>query len=78
MASLADAVAGEFRQSGTRCHVAIVRAQLVGTEIADEFEQMLSDGTAATALSRGLRKLGYQLSDFTITRHRRGDCACGR
>lgn len=84
MSKLAEAVAAE-RASRRRseCQVGVLLKQLaatkVGREIAADLDVILANGDiSAPEISRGLKRLGHELSPSPVARHRRGDCVCPR
>ena len=43
-----------------------------------ELTAAIERGIPSSAISKVLRKWGYNVSDGTLARHRRGLCGCGR
>ena len=70
------------RKPGYPCGVATTSHRLRTndrTTLADLLEEGIEDpDIQATALARALKARGVDLPDFTISRHRRGDCSCAR
>lgn len=67
----------------SRCTVAAVTEQITDPELRDEWLALLvekrPDGkyeAQASELARAMTARGLRISQDTITRHRRGDCAC--
>jgi hypothetical protein len=78
MSDLAAAIAANAKKKGTRCTVRTLLDNLPVGERADLQAALDNPIVAASAISRGLASVGYEVGQHVITRHRRGDCLCGR
>lgn len=65
------------RRRGSKCSVPGAIAKLP-TAKRRMLEAALESDLTATAISEWLRGLGVELSEWTVNRHRRGGCRCGR
>jgi HJR/Mrr/RecB family endonuclease len=72
-----DLVKAESQKPGTECRVATILRALDKAERA-ELVEALQSSFAAAAIARALTKMGHDCGPTTITRHRRGDCVCGK
>ena len=72
--SLLTEAQGLIRKPGFACGVAAFRD--AHPDLAAEFDEAVSAPIQASAVSEALRRRGFELSAFTINRHRRSDCAC--
>ena len=72
-----DLVKAEAQKPGTECRIATILRSLDKTEKA-ELEAALQSHFAAAAIARALTKIGHECGPTTITRHRRGECICGK
>lgn len=76
---LLDEIAKESRPAQTVCTVALVLSDLAAPE-RTELEAALADPVTYThtAITRVLRRRGYDMHDKRIANHRKGACACAR
>lgn len=66
------------RFPGTRCTVLMVLAAMDAAD-ADDLRQALADPTLTSpAIATVLGRRGHQITQSSVARHRRGDCACHR
>lgn len=72
-----DIVKQESQRPGTECRVATVLKELDKAERA-ELEAAIAGHFAAAAIARALTKIGHECGPTSITRHRRGECICGK
>lgn len=64
------------RTKGPRCSLA---NPALSKEDKAKLEAALADPTITNlAIARWLESRGLEISTFPVTRHRRGDCRCGR
>lgn len=76
--SLFSDIMSSGASSGPRCGVTRI-SEVLTDEDRQALEAALSNVQLTHAqISRGLRTNGYTVSAGTISRHRAGDCACGR
>lgn len=68
--------AANNRRTGPACAVATVLGSLE-VDDAEDLRKALAGHYTGSAIGRALRDRGYAVSDYTINRHRRGDCTCG-
>lgn len=65
---------------GPLCSVRMIMAQIAQDDevLSKEVQEALAQDTMyqASAISRELKRRGYDLSGSTISRHRRGQCSC--
>lgn len=78
MGKLSDLIVAENRATGPRCTVAIALATLPRDVVADLRAAMADAAVTSSGISRALAKLGHSLSPYTLQRHRRGECGCGK
>ncbi len=76
---LLDDIAKESRPAPVSCSVALVLADLADPERA-ELEAALADQVAYThtAITRVLKRRGYDMHDKRVAAHRKGACVCAR
>lgn len=72
-----DLVKAESQKPGTECRVASILRSLEKAEKA-ELSAALEGHFAAAAIARALTKMGHDCGPTSITRHRRGECICGK
>ena len=72
-----DLVKQESQKPGTECRVATI---LDGLDKAErtELQAALVGHFSAAAIARALTKMGHEIGPTSVTRHRRGDCLCGK
>lgn len=76
--SFAERARAQARRAGAVCTVSIVLSSMEPGYRA-EVEEALADPTIqGTAISRVLAQDSFKVSGLTISRHRRGDCVCGK
>lgn len=76
--SLLEDILGSGATSGPRCGISRA-TETLSSEDRQALEAALGNHNLTHAqISRGLRANGYAVSAGTISRHRAGDCACGR
>jgi hypothetical protein len=62
---------------GTVCGVAKMY-EVLPDDDANALKQAIANPLIkATAIARALKARGYQITDGTVTRHRRQECVCG-
>lgn len=76
--SLLDAVKAETQRPGGRCTVARLADKLPADVLADLNRVLADVDIPATAIARGLGRLGFECGHFALQRHRRGSCGCPR
>ena len=69
---LAEAARARGGSPGPRCTVAVM-LETLGDELAEAVDD---ESIPATAVEDEMRDRGYDLSEFSIRRHRRGRCRC--
>ena len=77
MGKLKAAVEASHIKPGTACSV----GRLIGSLDNDESVELvdiLKGPDAAAAIARGLRSLGHEIKEGSISRHRRTECDCSR
>lgn len=76
---LLDDIASESRPTPTVCSVAVVLADMDPKD-RNDLEAALADQVTYThtAITRVLRRRGYDMHDKRVANHRRGQCACAR
>jgi anti-sigma factor RsiW len=76
---LLDEIAEESRPPAPRCLVAAVLDDLPPDERGD-LEAALADHVAYahTAITRVLKRRGYEMHEKRVAAHRKGSCACAR
>lgn len=72
-----DLVKQESQRPGTECRVWTILASLDKAEQV-ELETALNSHFSAAAIARALVKMGQECGPTSITRHRRGECLCGK
>lgn len=78
MTSLEDALADlPERTPGPSCSAGKALAAMPSEDRAT-YERAVAAGRSFTILEVALRKLGYDVSSFTLGRHHRGSCKCPR
>ncbi len=65
----------ELQRAGTKCTVEVIRGKMTVAD-RDDFDGHLTAGTPAAAIARALKVDGFSVSQGSVQRHRRGDCAC--
>ena len=76
---LLDEIAEESRPPAPACSMALVLADLPDAE-RTELEAALADPAAYThsAITRVLKRRGYEMHEKRVAAHRKGQCACAR
>jgi hypothetical protein len=75
--AFAEALSKQVKKPGTRCAIAVVLDAMEPAD-AEELSDALVDATWAHAqIHRALKAEGHDLAASTVSRHRKGDCACG-
>lgn len=76
---LLDEIAKESRPAPVSCSVAMVLDDLPDAERA-ELEAALDDQVAYThtAITRVLKRRGYDMHEKRVAAHRKGSCVCAR
>ncbi|MBU3748701.1 MAG: hypothetical protein FGM36_15680 [Burkholderiaceae bacterium] len=72
-----DLVKQESQRPGTECRVWTILTSLEKAERA-ELDAALNGHFSAAAIARALVKMGHDCGPTSITRHRRGECLCGK
>jgi hypothetical protein len=62
---------------GTVCGIAKMQEVLEPDDVEALNQAVANPMVKATAIARALKARGYQITDGTVTRHRRKECACG-
>ena len=76
MGNLRDEIAALSRKTGYIC---TVETWLRGQKDRAEWEDVLGDPTLqSAAIWRAMTSHGYTFKTQSLTRHRRGDCTCGK
>lgn len=79
MGKLATAIETKAKTAkGPKCNVAVVRSLLGKGDAADLEAALASPLVPGAAIAAGLREIGHQIGDSSVTRHRRGLCGCAR
>jgi len=79
MGALREAAEAHVARGGTKCAVGVVRERLTADDSADLDYLLANPQISAANISARLHELcEVYLSDFSISRHRRGDCRCQR
>lgn len=67
---------------GPSCSVSALLASLESSNasLREQVQRALDDPNTyqSTSISRELKKRGHDISDFAVSRHRRGSCACNK
>lgn len=63
------------QKPGPRCAVALVFEALNDADAAD-LRAAFAGNHHSSSIGRALRSRGFTLSDYTVARHRRGNCSC--
>jgi len=63
------------RRPGITCTMGFLLATLE-TQEAAELDQALRGDYRSSDIARALEELGYKIGQSSISRHRRGECAC--
>lgn len=67
---------------GPSCSVYVLLSSLEtsNASLRDQVQRALDDPSTyqSTSISRELKKRGHDISDFAVSRHRRGSCACNK
>lgn len=61
---------------GPSCKIAQLLSSLDEEDRAGLIIAFQDLGITTTAIYKGLRRAGYDISQSTVARHRRGDCTC--
>jgi len=70
-----DALAGTRKgRPSTACVLCHLLATMPESEAADVQAALDDTGVQGSQIARALRLEGHKISDWTVTRHRRGDC----
>lgn len=73
---LTDLIKAEQTIPGPPCKVQVIAEQM-SKEDAKEFREALADPAfQSSAITRALKKLGYEIGSTSIQRHRKHDCNC--
>lgn len=72
-----DLVKAESQRPGTECRIGTILKRLNKAEQA-ELRSALESHFSAAAIARALRKMDLDCKPGSITRHRRGECICGK
>lgn len=76
--SLLDDIKREQSGRVNTCGVAMMFHNLPDGLKREEIESVMADPTiSSAAITRALRKRGVPISEYSISRHRRGGCICG-
>lgn len=77
--SLLSDIEAETLAPGYQCGIARILEALDVTE-RNELEHAINraDKYTNAAIARALAKRGHKAEAFTVSRHRRGDCRCGK
>lgn len=66
------------KKKGSGCTVGIFLRKLDKMSRIQVENALSRPELTTSAISRALRNRGSELSDFTVRRHRRGDCSCSQ
>jgi hypothetical protein len=72
-----DLVKQESQKPGTECRLGTILDSLEKAEKA-ELLAALSGNFSSAAIARALTKMGQEIGPTSVTRHRRGECLCGK
>ena len=75
--SLASAIAREMQPPGPKCAVATVMKMMDPDDVATLTVALGDKDVTAAAIGRALRSIGVDVSAFSLSRHRKGECSCG-
>ena len=72
----------DFKSEGQRprmqCRIVTVREEMTADEHADLIAALGNPVISAAAIERVLKRKGIDVPQGTVTRHRRGECSCGK
>ena len=75
---LLDDFRNEPSRVSAQCRVEIIRSAMTTADVTD-LDDALADVTiTAAAIERVLARKGIKIKSASITRHRRGECTCGK
>jgi hypothetical protein len=74
---MGEIVAQNNSAKGPPCGLVAVYNSLQPADQADLTGALNDTEIRTTAIRRALAARGFQVSDHTISRHRRGECLCG-
>lgn len=75
--SIAEEIAAESqRNRRTQCGIGSLLDRLEADDRRDVVAALEDMSIPSTVIARVLQRRGWQVSDYTLNRHRRGSCKC--
>lgn len=74
--SIRDEALAANRKNGSKCRVAVIKAEMSKKDAAELQEALEDIIIQASSISRVLANRGITIGVTTIQRHRRGECSC--
>lgn len=66
------------QKKGPSCTFGVLRGSFDEKDRAVLDEVMADESYTSAGIARKLRELGHNIGEHTVSKHRRGDCLCGR